>query len=100
MPPGANSQFVDLNSMQYRYPGGLPGSRESLSREQMYFLEQQRRQQMASSMDAMMAGGQERMMGYGGMLRQQQLFNAAYASHMRNGQYPGFPSEGESPLHN
>lgn len=100
MPPGANSQFVDLNSMQYRYPGGLPGSRESLSREQMYFLEQQRRQQMASSMDAMMAGGQDRMMGYGGMLRQQQLFNAAYASHMRNGQYPGFPSEGESPLHN
>ena len=99
MPPGANSQFVDLNSMQYRYPSGLPGSREPLSREQMFFLEQQRRQQMASSMDAMMAGGQDRMMGYGGMLRQQQLFNAAYASHMRNGEFPGFPSEGESQSH-
>ena len=96
MPPGANSQFVDLNSVQYRYPSGLPGSREPLSREQMYYLEQQRRQQMASSMDAMMAGGQpERMIGYGGMLRQQQLFNAAYASHMRNGEFPGFPNEGE-----
>lgn len=95
MPPGANSQFVDLNSVQYRYPSGLP-ARESLTREQMYFLEQQqRRQQMASSMDAMMAGGQpERMIGYGGMLRQQQLFNAAYASHMRNGEFPRFPNEG------
>ena len=96
MPPGANSQFVDLNSVQYRYPSGLPG-RESLTREQMYYLEQQqRRQQMASSMDAMMAGGQpERVIGYGGMLRQQQLFNAAYASHMRNGEFPGFPNEGK-----
>ena len=97
MPPGANSQFVDLNSVQYRtFPSGLP-ARESLTREQMYFLEQQqRRQQMASSMDAMMAGGQpERVIGYGGMLRQQQLFNAAYASHMRNGEFPGFPNEGE-----
>ena len=95
MPPGANSQFVDLNSVQYRYPSGLP-ARESLTREQMYYLEQQRRQQMASSMDAMMAGGQpERMIGYGGMLRQQQLFNAAYASHMRNGEFPGFPNEGK-----
>lgn len=96
MPPGVNAQFVDLNSVQYRYPSGMP-ARESLTREQMYFLEQQqRRQQMASSMDAMMAGGQpERMMGYGGMLRQQQLFNAAYASHMRNGEFPGFPNEGE-----
>lgn len=94
MPPGANSQFVDLNSVQYRYPSGLP-ARESLTREQMYYLEQQqRRQQMASSMDAMMAGGQpERVIGYGGMLRQQQLFNAAYASHMRNGEFPGFPNE-------
>lgn len=94
MPPGANSQFVDLNSVPYRYPSGLP-ARESLTREQMYYLEQQqqqRRQQMASSMDAMMAGGQpERMMSYGGMLRQQQLFNAAYASHMRNGEFQGFP---------
>ena len=99
MPAGANSQFVDLNSMQYRsYPSGVPGSREALSREQMFFLEQQRRQQIAavSSMDAMMAGGQpERMIGYGGMLRQQELFNAAYASHMRNGEFPGFPSEGK-----
>lgn len=97
LPPGANSQFVDLNSVQYRYPSGLP-ARESLTREQMYYLEQQqRRQQMASSMDAMMAGGQpDRMMSYGGMLRQQQLFNAAYASHMRNGgEFPGFPNEGK-----
>lgn len=96
MQQGGNSQFVDLNSMQYRYPSGLP-SRESLTREQMYFLEQQqqRRQHMASSMDAMMAGGQpERMIGFGGMLRQQQLFNAAYASHMRNGEFPGYPNEG------
>lgn len=94
MQQGGNSQFVDLNSMQYRYPSGLP-SRESLTREQMYFLEQQqRRQHMASSMDAMMAGGQpERMIGFGGMLRQQQLFNAAYASHMRNGEFPGYPNE-------
>lgn len=97
MPPGANSQFVDLNSVHYRgFPGGLPGSRESLSREQLYFLEHQRRQQLAaaSSMDAMMVGGQpERMMGYGGMLRQQELFNAAYASHMRNGEFTGYPGE-------
>ena len=101
MPSGANSQFVDLNSMQYRgYPSGLPGSREALSREQMYYLQQQRRQQMASSMEAMMAGGQpERIMGYDSMLRQQQLFNAAYASHMRNGEFPGFPSEGERQYH-
>ena len=100
MPAEANSQFVDLNSMQYRsYPSGVPGSRQPLSREQMFYLEQQRRQQLAaaSSMDAaMMASGQpERMIGYGGMLRQQELFNAAYASHMRNGEFPGFPSEGK-----
>lgn len=92
-----NSQFVDLNSVHYRgFPTGLPGSRESLSREQLYFLEQQRRQQIAaaSSMDAMMAGAQpERIMGFSGMLRQQELFNAAYASHMRNGEFPSYPSE-------
>ena len=94
-----NSQFVDLNSVHYRgFPAGLPGSRESLSREQLYFLEQQRRQQIAaaSSMDAMMAGAQpERIMGFSGMLRQQELFNAAYASHMRNGEFPSYPSEGK-----
>lgn len=94
-----NSQFVDLNSVHYRgFPTRLPGSRESLSREQLYFLEQQRRQQIAaaSSMDAMMAGGQlERIMGFSGMLRQQELFNAAYASHMRNGEFPSYPSEGK-----
>lgn len=99
IPSGGNSQFVDLNSVHYRgFPSGLPGSREPMSREQMYYLEQQRRQQLAaaSSMDAMMVGGPpDRMMSYGGMLRQQELFNAAYASHMRNGEFQGFPSEGE-----
>ena len=92
--PGSDSQFVDLNSMQFRHAPGYP-SRDSLTREQVFFLEQQRRQQMTSSMGAMMAGGQpDHMLSYGGMLRQQQLFDAAYASHMRNGQYPGYPSEG------
>ena len=103
---GAQRQLIDLDNVPYRramyQPSEGPYNREAL------FLADQRRQQQqvqaqAQNIPPSMSqifpgppGGQgPPMMSYSAMLRQQQLFEAAYASHMvRNGEYPMSRIEG------
>ncbi|XP_031548780.1 cat eye syndrome critical region protein 2-like isoform X2 [Actinia tenebrosa] len=93
-----DSQFVDLDAMQYREQPGYP------SREQLYLLEQRRQQErIASTRSSVIGGDGMHVMGYPSNVmlhqqqQQQQLLQAMYGNRMRNGDFPNSMSEDVTP---
>lgn len=93
-----DSQFVDLDAMQYREQPGYP------TREQLYLMEQRRQQErMVSSRGSVIGGDSMHVIGYPSNMmlhqqqqQQQQFLQAMYGNRMRNGEFQNSMSEGKS----